>query len=77
MLVVVVASVSGEIYIFLHRPIQMALLGTVDTVYKPIAPVEHNDLEFSIPGDSHTYIVLDIKLYVGVNLSRAQERIWI
>jgi hypothetical protein len=38
MLVVVVASVSGEIYIFLHRPIQMALLGTVDTVYKPIAP---------------------------------------
>ena len=26
--------------------------------------MEQNDLEFSIPGDSDTYIDLDIKLYV-------------
>ena len=50
--------------IFMHRPIQTAVHGTVETVYKPLAPVEQNDLEFSIPGDSDTYIDLDIKLYV-------------
>jgi len=33
-------------------------------VYKPLDPVEQNDLEFLIPGDSDTYVDLDIKLYV-------------
>ena len=48
----------------MHRPIQTAVQVTVETVYKPLAPVEQNDLEFLIPGDSDTYIDLDIKLYV-------------
>jgi hypothetical protein len=33
-------------------------------VYKPLAPVEQNDLEFLIPGNTDTYIDLDIKIYV-------------
>jgi len=33
------------------------------TVYKPLAHVEQIDLEFLIPGDSDTYIDLDIKIY--------------
>jgi hypothetical protein len=57
-----VKSVSSEFDIFMHRPIQTAVLGTVETMYKPLAPVEQNDLEFVILGDSDTYIDLDIKL---------------
>jgi hypothetical protein len=57
-----VTSVSSEIDIFMHRPIQTAVLGTVETVYKPLDTVEQNDLEFVIPGLSDTYIDLDIKL---------------
>ena len=48
----------------MHRPIQTDLLGTVETVYKPLAPLEQIDLEFLITGESDTYIDLDIKLYV-------------
>jgi len=48
----------------MHRPIQTAVQGTVETVYKSLAPVEQNDSEFLIPGDSDNYIDLDIKLYV-------------
>ena len=59
-----VASVSSEVDIFVNRPIQTAVLGTVETAYKPLAPVEQNDLEFVIHGDSDTYIELNIKFYV-------------
>ena len=57
-----VPSVSSEFDIFVHRPILKSLLGTVETVYNPLAPFEQNDLEFVIPGDSDTYIDLDINL---------------
>jgi hypothetical protein len=33
-----VASVSSEFDIFLHKPIQTAVVGTVETMYKPLAP---------------------------------------
>jgi hypothetical protein len=59
-----VTSVSIEFDIFMNRPIQTAVVGTVDTVYKPLEPVEQNDLKFVIPGDSDTYIDLHIKLHV-------------
>ena len=59
-----VASVSSEFDIFEHRPIQMAVLGTVETVYKTLTPVEQNDLEFVIPVVSDTYIDLDITLHI-------------
>jgi len=59
-----VAALSCEFDIIVHRPIQTAVLGTVETVYKTLAPVERIDLDFVIPGVSDTYIDLDIKLYV-------------
>ena len=59
-----IASFSSEFDISAHRPIQKSVLGTVETVYKPIAPVDQNDLEFLIPSDSDTYIDLHIKFYV-------------
>ena len=40
--------------------IQTAMLGTVEAVYKPLALVEQNYLKFEIPGDSDTYIDLNI-----------------
>ena len=58
-----VTPISSQFHFFMHRPIQTAVQGTVETVYKRLEPVEQNDLEFLIPG-THTYIDLDIKLYV-------------
>jgi len=58
-----IASVSSEFDIFVHRPIQMSLRGTIETTHRPIAHVDQNDLEFFIPADE-TYIDPDIKLYV-------------
>jgi len=34
-----VAAVSSEFDIFVRRPIQTAVLGTVETLYKTLAPV--------------------------------------
>ena len=44
----------------------------METVYKPLAPVGQNDLEFLIPGYSDTYIDVDINFYVrGEMVSRS------
>jgi len=59
-----ILTVSSEFDIFAHKPIQTSVLETIETVYKPIAPVEQSDLQFLIPADNDTYIDLDIKLYV-------------
>ena len=45
-----VRSVNSEFDIFMHRPFQTAVLGTVETVCKTLAPVELNDVEFVISG---------------------------
>jgi len=44
-----VTSIRSQFDIFMHWPIQTAVQGTVETVLKPLAPVEQNDLEFLIP----------------------------
>jgi hypothetical protein len=59
-----VTSVSSQFDIFMLWHIQTAVLATVETVYKSLAPVEQNHLEFLVPRDTDTYIDLDIKLYV-------------
>jgi hypothetical protein len=46
----------------------------VETVYKPLAPVEQNDLEFLIPEDSDTYIDLNIKIYVRRKMSSSSGK---
>jgi len=64
-------SVSSEFDIFARKPIQTSVLETIETVYKPNAPVDQSDLEFLIPADNDTYIDLDIKLYIrGKLMSR-------
>jgi len=59
-----IAAVSSESDIFAHRSIQTSELGTIQTAYKPIAPVDQNDLKFFIPSDNDNYMDLDTKLYV-------------
>jgi len=59
-----ILSVSRDFDIFAHKPVQTSILESVETVYKPFAPVEQSDLEFLIPADSDTYVELDINLYV-------------
>ena len=63
-----IASVSSEFDIFAHRPIQTSVLGTTEVAYKPITPVDQNDMEFLIPADNDTYIELDITLNVRCKL---------
>jgi len=63
-----ILTVRSDFEIFALKPIQTLILETVETVYKPIGPVEQSDLEFLIPADPDTYIDLDIKLYVRVKL---------
>ena len=43
-----ITSVSSEFDVFAHRPIQTSVLGTKEVAYKPIAPVDQNELEFLI-----------------------------
>ena len=59
-----VTSISSQFDIFMHRPFQTAVQGTVEKVYKPLAHVEQINLECLIPRYSDTYMDLDIKLYV-------------
>ena len=60
-----VASYMGtEFDIFAPKPRQVAVEGTTETIYKPIGSIDQTDIEFLIPGDSETYIDLDLKLYI-------------
>jgi len=66
--------ISSELDIFAHKPVHSAILGTNVVHYKSIATVDQNDLEFLIPGDTETYIDLDIKLYVKGRLIGADGK---
>ena len=39
-------------------------ISTNETIYRPIASVDQTDIEFVIPGDSDTYVGLDMKMFV-------------
>ena len=56
--------VGIEFDFFVRKPTHSAVEETIDTIYKPIPSVEQIDLDFLIPADLHTYVDLDIKLYV-------------
>jgi len=63
-----IASVSTEFDILAQKPVQTSVLATIETRYKPIAPVGQNDLEFLIPADKDNNIRLDNELYVRCKL---------
>ena len=53
-----------EFDLFGRKPKQDICLNTTETLYKPIASVDHTDIGFLIPGDSDTYIDLNLKLFI-------------
>ena len=62
--------VGTEFDIFAPKPRQIAVEGTFGTIYKPIASVDQSDIEFLIPGDSETYIDLDLKIFIKGKLMK-------
>ena len=64
-----------EFYIFAPKPRQIAFEGSFETIYKPIASVDQTDIEFLIPGDSETYIDLDLKLYIKGKLLKEDNTV--
>jgi hypothetical protein len=64
-----VQFLTTEFDIFAPKPVQTGILETNVVHYKPLATVEQTDFEFSIPGDSETYIDLGIKLFVKGKLT--------
>jgi len=64
-----------EFDIFAPKPRQIAVEGTIETIYKPIASIDQTDIEFLIPGDSETYIDLELKLYIKGNLMKEDNTV--
>ena len=62
--------VGTEFDIFNHKARQSVVLETTETIYRPIASIDQTDIEFLIPGDSYTYIDLDIKLFIKGKLMK-------
>ena len=56
--------VGTEFDIFGIKPKQIGTEETNEIIYKPIASVDQTDIEFMIPGDSDTYVDLDLKLFI-------------
>ena len=56
--------VVAEFDIFVRKPKQSSTVETNETIYRPIASVDQTDIDFAIPGDSDTYVDLDMKLFV-------------
>ena len=58
------SHVGTEFDIFVRKPKQSSTVETKETINRPIASVNQTDIEFVIPGDSDTYVDLDLKLFV-------------
>jgi len=69
-----IKSVNSEFDIFALRPIQMSLLGTIESAYKSIDHVDQNYLVFFIPANNDTLIVPDIKLFFRDKLISASGK---
>jgi len=54
--------------LFARKAKQYSCVDTTETIYKPTASVDQTDIEFLIPGDSETYIHLNLKLFIRGNL---------
>jgi hypothetical protein len=68
------ASVSTEIDIFAEKPVHEAAQETVEVTYKPIATIDHTDLEFNIPSDDETYIDTNLHIFVSGKLTAADGK---
>ena len=71
----VLSYMGTEFDIFAPKSRQVAVEGTTETIYIPIASIDQSDIEFLIPGDSETYIDLDLKLYIKGKLLKEDNTV--
>jgi len=64
---------SSEFDIFTRKPVQK-IVDTNVVVYKPIASIDQNNLEFVIPSDYDTYVDHDIKFFICGKLTKADGK---
>ena len=67
--------IGTQFDIFAPKPRQIAVEGTIETIYKPIASIDQTDIEFLIPGDSETYIDHDLKIYIKGKLMKEDNTV--
>jgi len=53
-------SVSSDFDIFAQKPVQTFVQETIETIFRPIASVDHSDLEFLSYAEHDTYRDLNI-----------------
>ena len=61
----------------MHRPIQTAVLGTVEMVYKSLAPVEQNELEFLYLETAIPISIYILNFTYAVKWSPVPGKLWI
>ena len=61
---------KSEFDIFVKKPVQSAVISDRVCIYKPIASVDQNVLEFVIPSDNESYIDLNVKLMIKGKLTK-------
>jgi len=62
--------VGSEFDLFARKAKQDSCLEINETIYEPISSVDQTDIEFLIPGDSDTYIDLNLKLFIRRKLEK-------
>lgn len=60
----VFACTESAFDIFAQKPVQAAIIETIETLYKLMAKVDQSDLQFLVPGGNGTYTDLNIHVYV-------------
>jgi hypothetical protein len=61
-------SVNAKFYQFARKPVQDAVLETVETTYNPIETIEQSDIEFSIHAHIDFYTDPNIHIFVSGQL---------
>ena len=61
---------KSEFHIFVKKPVQSAVVSDRVSIYKPIATVDQNVLEFVVPSDNESYIDLNNNLMVEGKLTK-------
>ena len=63
---------KSEFDTFVKTPVQSAVVSDSVSIYKPIAAVDQNVLEFVAPSDNESYIDLNIKLMIKGKLTKLE-----
>jgi len=69
----VIQFVGSEFHVFIRKPVHYAVQATDVAIYKPISPVQQSGVEFLIPTDFVTYVDPEIKLYIRLKYTKADE----